>query len=169
LFVAVRPRFAILIAALFCVMVAGACGDRSGDSAAAAGPEQYQTLDGATASLATLRGKPVVVNFFASWCTPCRLEMPDFERVHAALGDRVHFVGLNLQEGASSARDVVADTMVTYTIGLDRDGSVYRGYNGFTMPTTVFLDANGAVIKVHAGSLDAAGLTNLIGDELGVT
>jgi thiol-disulfide isomerase/thioredoxin len=147
----------------------GACGNGGGDVAAAAGPEQYQTLDGTTASLVALRGKPVVVNFFASWCTPCRLEMPAFERVHAKLGDRVHFVGLNLQEGANNAKDVVADTKVTYTIGLDRDGSVYRGYNGFTMPTTVFLDAKGAVVKVHAGSLDAAGLTNLIADKLGVT
>ena len=85
------------------------------------------------------------------------------------LGDRVHFVGLNLQEDVDRANDVVADTKVTYDIGLDRDGTVYRGYNGFTMPTTVFLDAKGAVVRVHAGSLDAAGLTNLIRDELGVT
>lgn len=161
-------RRAVLCAVV--VAFVGGCGDSGGgDQAAAAGPEQYQTLDGATASLAALRGKPVVVNFFASWCTPCRLEMPDFERVHAKLGDRVHFVGLNLQEGASNAKNVVADTKVTYTIGLDRDGSVYRGYNGFTMPTTVFLDAKGAVVKVHGGSLDAAGLTDIIRVQLGVT
>ena len=148
----------------------GACGDSGGgDSAAAAGPEQYQTLDGATASLGDLRGKPVVVNFFASWCPPCRVEMPDFEQVHAKLGDRVHFIGLNLQEGVDSAKAVVRDTKVTYAIGLDRDGSIYRGYNGFTMPTTVFLDAKGAVVKVHGGSLDTVALTNLIGDKLGVT
>ena len=162
----------MLRAMLCCVLVAfaGACGDSGGGTrAAAAGAEQYQTLDGASASLAALRGKPVVVNFFASWCTPCRLEMPDFERVHAKLGDRVHFVGLNLQEGANNAREVVAATKVTYAIGLDRDGAVYRGYNGFTMPTTVFLDASGAVVKLHGGSLDAAGLTAVIADKLGVT
>jgi thiol-disulfide isomerase/thioredoxin len=162
-----------VLCALLCVVVAAAtsaCGDGGGgDPAAAAGPEQYENLDGTTASLAAFRGKPVVVNFFASWCTPCRLEMPDFERVHVELGDRVHFIGLNLQEGPSSAKDVVADTKVTYAIGLDRDGAVYRGYNGFTMPTTVFLDADGAVVKVHGGSLDANGLTELIRDELGVT
>lgn len=158
---------ALLCAVL--VAVTGACGDGGGDPAAAAEAEQYETLDGTTASLAAFRGKPVVVNFFASWCTPCRLEMPDFERVHAKLGDRVHFVGLNLQEGANNAKDVVDDTKVTYAIGLDRDGSVYRGYNGFTMPTTVFLDANGAVVKVHGGALDAGSLTNVIRDELGVT
>ena len=152
------------------VAFAGACGDSGGgNSAAAVGSEQYTTLDGSTASLASLRGKPVVVNFFASWCTPCRLEMPDFERVHQRLGDRVHFVGLNLQENAARANDVVDDTKVTYMIGLDRDGSVYRSYNAFAMPTTVILDAGGAVVKLHSGSLDAAGLTDLIADELGVT
>ena len=159
------------VRALLCAVLiafAGACGDSGGGDLAAAGPRQYETLDGTTASLDALRGKPVVVNFFASWCTPCRLEMPDFEAVHVTLGARVHFIGLNLQEGVSNAKDVVADTKVTYAIGLDRDGSIYRGYNGFTMPTTVFLDANGAVVKLHSGSLDAAGLTKLIGAELGV-
>ena len=147
----------------------GACGDSAGSNSDTLGPGQYKTLDGATASLAALQGKPVVVNFFASWCTPCRLEMPDFERVHAKLGDRVHFVGLNLQEDASRANDVVADTKVTYAIGLDRDGAVYRNFGGLTMPTTVLLDAKGTVVNVHAGSLDTAGLTNLITDKLGVT
>jgi len=160
-----------LAAVLFCFVgaSAGACGDGAGGSGSTvATPEQYETIDGGTASLAALRGKPVVVNFFASWCTPCRLEMPDFERVHAKLGDRVHFVGLNLQEDAGRAKNVVADTSVTYTIGLDRDGAIYRGFSAFTMPTTVLLDAKGAVVKVHAGSLNAAGLTKLIADELDV-
>ena len=130
---------------------------------------QYRTLDGATASLEAFRGEPVVVNFFASWCTPCRLEMPDFERVHRAFGDKVQFVGLNLQEDASRANDVIKDTKITYTVGLDRDGAIYRGYNGMTMPMTVFLDAKGAVVKTHAGALDAALLTNIIHDVFGVT
>jgi cytochrome c biogenesis protein CcmG, thiol:disulfide interchange protein DsbE len=175
--VAVRSRSKTLqaktlIAVLCCAIVAftGACGDSGGgDGAAAAGPGHYETLEGKTASLADLRGKPVVVNFFASWCTPCRLEMPDFERVHVKLGDRVHFVGLNLQEDAKQASDVVAATKVTYGIGLDRDGAVYRNLGGLTMPTTVLLDAKGTVVNVHAGSLDSAGLTNLIADKLGVT
>jgi thiol-disulfide isomerase/thioredoxin len=170
--VAARSRSAALAAALLCVgAFAAACGGSadSGSSAVTRGPGQYTTLDGTTASLAALEGKPVVVNFFASWCTPCRLEMPDFERVHATLGDRVHFVGLNLQEDANRAKGVVADTKVTYRIGLDRDGAIYRGYGAFTMPTTVLLDARGTVVNVHAGSLDTAGLTNLITDKLGVT
>jgi thiol-disulfide isomerase/thioredoxin len=145
-----------------------ACGS-SRASGAALGPGQYTTLDGAPASLADFRGTPVVINFFASWCTPCRLEMPDFERIHQQLGDKVHFVGLNLQENAARANDVVRDTKVTYTIGLDRDGAIYRGYNGITMPMTVFLDASGAMVKLHGGALDAGQLTGILHDTLGVT
>ena len=95
--------------------------------------------------------------------------MPDFERIHQQLGDKVHFVGLNLQENAARANDVVRDTKVTYTIGLDRDGAIYRGYNGITMPMTVFLDASGAMVKLHGGALDAGQLTGILHDTLGVT
>ena len=168
---AARSRSATLAAAVICLVgaFAGACGDSAGSSSPALGPGQYQTLDGATASLEALQGKPVVVNFFASWCTPCRLEMPDLQRVHAALGDRVQFVGLNLQENAGRASDVVADTKVTYSIGLDPEGAIYRSFGGLTMPTTVLLDAKGTVVNVHGGSLDTASLTTLIADKLGVT
>lgn len=161
----------MLAAALFCLLglSAGACSDSDNPGGTTVvGRGQYETLDGGTASFAALQGKPVVVNFFASWCTPCRLEMPDFERVHGKLGDQVHFVGLNLQEDAGRAKNVVADTKVTYTIGLDRDGAIYRDYGGITMPTTVLLDAKGSVVTVHGGSLDSAGLTKLIADKLGV-
>jgi thiol-disulfide isomerase/thioredoxin len=155
---------------LLCVLAvsAAACGDSAGRDSAGAAPGEYETLDGGAASLAELQGTPVVVNFFASWCTPCRLEMPDFERVHAKLGDRVRFVGLNLQEDAGRAKNVVADTKVTYTIGLDRDGSIYREFGGITMPTTVLLDAQGAVVTVHGGSIDGGSLTKLLAEKLGV-
>jgi thiol-disulfide isomerase/thioredoxin len=154
------------------VLLAGtACGDsQTGDSSGPAlGPEQYLTLEGEPASLRQFRGRPVVLNFFASWCTPCRLEMPDFERVHQQLDDDVHFVGLNLQEDAGRARDVIDDTGVTYAVGLDRAGAVYRGYNGITMPMTVFLDAKGAAVKTHGGALTAGDLTRILRDEFGVT
>jgi len=151
------------------VMALCSCSGSQASRAAALAPGEYTTLDGATASLADFRGTPVVVNFFASWCTPCRLEMPDFERVHTQFGDKVHFVGLNLQEDVARANNVVHDTKVTYTIGLDRDGAIYRGYNGITMPMTVFLDASGATVKMHGGALDAAQLIGIIHDTLGVT
>lgn len=151
-------------------MAVSACsGGDDDDRQSVSGPGEYLTLDGETASIADFRGKPVVVNFFASWCTPCRLEMPDFERVHNQLGDKVHFVGLNLQEDVNRANNVINDTKITYNVGLDRDGLVYRGYNGFTMPMTVFLDSKGAVARVHSGALDASALTNIVRDVLGVT
>jgi thiol-disulfide isomerase/thioredoxin len=148
-----------------------ACGDGGGGDppGQALGPEQYLTLEGEPASLRQFRGRPVVVNFFASWCTPCRLEMPDFERAHQQFRDEVHFVGLNLQEDADRARAVVRATGVTYALGLDRDGAIYRGYNGITMPMTVFLDAQGVAVKTHGGALTAADLNGILRDQFGVT
>ena len=147
-----------------------ACGDsQADDSGPALGPEQYLTLEGEPASMRQFRGRPVVLNFFASWCTPCRLEMPDFEHVHKQMGDEVRFVGLNLQEDADRARNVIDDTGITYAVGLDRAGSVYRGYNGITMPMTVFLDAKGAAVKTRGGALTAADLTGILRDEFGLT
>ena len=170
---AARSRPLREAAAFFIVVVVAltACGDsQAGDaSGPALGPDQYLTLEGEPASLRQFRGRPVVLNFFASWCTPCRLEMPDFERVHQQVGDDVHFVGLNLQEDADRARDVIDDTGITYAVGLDRAGAVYRGYNGITMPMTVFLDAKGAVVKTQGGALTRADLIDLLRDEFGVT
>jgi thiol-disulfide isomerase/thioredoxin len=150
-------------------MAVASCGGGGTHSGSGLRSGQYLTLDGATASIDDFKGAPLVVNFFASWCTPCRLEMPDFERVHRTLGDKVQFVGLNVQEDVDRANNVVNDTKVTYTIGLDKDGIIYRGYNGVTMPMTVFLDAQGKVVKMHGGALDAADLTNIIHNEFGVT
>ena len=100
-------------------MAAACAGGGSDDTTAKTGPSEYVTLDNRVASLAALQGKPTVVNFFASWCTPCLLEMPDFERLHQSLGDRVNFLGLNFEEDATQARKVIEQTKVTYPIALD--------------------------------------------------
>ena len=156
-----RARMMILAV----VVMAAACGSTAGTD----GAGQYTTLAGTPALLSDLQGKPTVVNFFASWCTPCRLEMPDFEKVHTQFGDRVNFLGLNVQEDLKRAQSIVTDTKVTYTIGLDPKGKVFRQYKAVNMPSTVLLDASGALAELHQGAMTAADLTKLIHDKLGVT
>ena len=79
-------------------------------------------------SLRAQRGKPVVVNFWASWCVPCRKEMPAFAAVHASLGDKVAFVGVNNKDLRDSAIKFMDQTGVRYPSGFDPQGDVAARY-----------------------------------------
>jgi cytochrome oxidase Cu insertion factor (SCO1/SenC/PrrC family)/thiol-disulfide isomerase/thioredoxin len=111
------------------------------------------------ARLAALRGRPVVVNEWASWCPPCRQEFPLFAAAAARFGARVAFVGLNVNDGADSARRFLAQHPVSYPSYSD-DGEAARWLARFAgLPTTVFLNATGKVTSVHIGQyVDAATL-----------
>lgn len=129
----------------------------------------YETFDGQEASLRDLVGTPLVINFWASWCAPCIAEMPAFDEVHRAAGDQVTFLGLNVTDGVEPARVMIERTGVTYDLGRDPSGDVLAALGGVTMPTTVFVAADGTIVASHAGQLDGDELTASIADELGVT
>jgi thiol-disulfide isomerase/thioredoxin len=112
--------------------------------------------------------RPVVLNFFASWCAPCIDEMPAFERVHQSLGDRVTIVGMAYRNSDEEALDTVARTGVTYPTYSDEDGSALTWFQGVAMPSTVFLDAAGEVVDVHSGPLTEDELRAKLRDLLGV-
>ena len=127
---------------------------------------RYDTFDGETVAFSELTDKPVVLNFFASWCPTCIAEMPDFESVHQAVGEDVVFLGLAMQDRTENARDLVEETGISYSVGLDDTGSVFGLMGGLGMPTTVFIDADGVVQRVHSGGLDADDLTDIINETL---
>jgi len=119
----------------------------------------FTYFDGSQGSFEDLRGQPVVVNFWASWCPACVAELPDFEHVHGVLGDQVQFVGMNLSEtDRSSAEKLLAETGVSYTLAEDPDGTLYQTFEGIAMPTSVFIDADGNVVETHSGAIFAADL-----------
>jgi cytochrome c biogenesis protein CcmG/thiol:disulfide interchange protein DsbE len=99
---------------------------------------------------------------------PCVTEMPDLEEVHRELGDQVTFLGLALQDRPEDALDLVERTGVTYRTAQDKDASVIAALGGTLLPTTVLLDADGEVVTVHSGQLDADDLRDLLADELGI-
>ncbi len=123
---------------------------------------EFELLDGGTATFAGYRGRPLVVNFFASWCPPCVAEMPDFEDVHQDYAGEVAFLGLNLQDSVDSGRRLVERTGVTYDIGRDPDGTLFQAFGGIAMPTTVFVDADGQVVEVYSGALTADALRDRV-------
>jgi thiol-disulfide isomerase/thioredoxin len=124
-------------------------------------------FDGRTAALDDLEGTPVVLNFWASWCPACVSEMPAFAEVHAQVGDRVNFIGVNMQEvSLEAAADLVDRTGVEYSLVHDRSGAIFQAFKGIAMPTTVFMDSAGSVARVHAGALFEDQLLAIIEEEL---
>jgi cytochrome c biogenesis protein CcmG, thiol:disulfide interchange protein DsbE len=124
---------------------------------------------GAERSLGELIGtKPVVLNFFASWCAPCITEMPGFEAVHQSLGDQVTVVGMAYDDQPEDALDTVERTGVTYPTYSDLQGTAITYFGGLAMPSTVFIDASGEVKDVVSRPLTEDELRDKIGDLLGV-
>jgi len=128
---------------------------------------KFSTFDGDERSLSIFAGRPLIVNFFASWCTPCVKEMPDFERLHGSHGDQLNILGLAV-EGARPAQEIVESTGITYSVGLD-EYDLLEELGGFAMPTTVFISKEGDLLESHSGVLDYSGLVvrveELFGDE----
>jgi thiol-disulfide isomerase/thioredoxin len=126
-------------------------------------------FDGSTGSLADFRGRPVVLNFWASWCPACVAELPDFQQVHTELGDEVVFIGINMQEEDKVAAEaLIARSGVAFLLADDPDGAIFRSFNGFGMPTSVFITADGVVADTHSGVIVADDLRAKIREELGV-
>jgi cytochrome c biogenesis protein CcmG/thiol:disulfide interchange protein DsbE len=112
--------------------------------------------------------RPVVVNFFASWCAPCVEEMPAFEAVHQDVGDQVTLIGMANQDAPENALETVAATGVTYPTFGDPDGDALTFFGGLAMPTTVFIDTDGEVVEVHSGALTEDELRAKLGELFGV-
>jgi thiol-disulfide isomerase/thioredoxin len=131
----------------------------------------YTTFDGEEVPLSSVRGTPTVVNFFASYCTPCITEMPAFEEVYQELRDsgEVAFLGLAVADRADDALARIEQTGVTYPTAADTDSSVIGALEGTVLPTTVLLDADGNVVSTHSGELSADELRTLLAEDLGVS
>lgn len=115
-----------------------------------------------TVALADFRGRPLVLNFWASWCLPCRREMPLLAAAERRLGDSVSFVGVNYQDTTEDALALLADTGVTYPNAVDGDGEVGRRYGLYGMPTTVFIAADGHIVGRYLGEMSTTILDGLL-------
>lgn len=114
-----------------------------------------KTLDGArTVSLADVRGKTVLVNFWASWCPPCVEETPDLVAAYSELNDpNVVFIGIGLQDENANLRKFAADHKIPYLVVEDPDGKVGDAYGVRGMPTTIYIDRDGIVRKIINGAV----------------
>jgi thiol-disulfide isomerase/thioredoxin len=182
-------RIPALVAATMAVLALAACGDKEEPKATCPVPKgvvsagellpancSLEDFDGGRFDIDGLRGKPAVINFWATWCTFCIDEMPALQRVYASLNGRVSFVGADLVgimgEVRSAAREFAARTKVKYRLVFDGHG-VFYGYFGAperpTLPVTIFVKADSRVAFRQYGPLTEAKLRRLLRDKLGVT
>ena len=106
-------------------------------------------------TLSSFRGKPVVLNFWASWCVPCRDEAPAFQEAHEKWGDQVVFIGVDAQDFVGDARKFVEKHGVTYTNVHDGSGSTLGRFGITGFPETLWLDAQGRIVAFEPGETDA--------------
>jgi cytochrome c biogenesis protein CcmG/thiol:disulfide interchange protein DsbE len=114
-------------------------------------------------SLSDLKGKPIVLNFWASWCAPCQEEMPLLEKNWEQLqaqGKDIVFLGVDFQESSSDAEGFLQQHTITYPIGLDTDGSVAFKYDVTALPQTIFINRDGTVVYRVPGELTAQALSS---------
>lgn len=119
------------------------------------------TLDGQTAALTDFRGRYVLVNFWASWCGPCRGETPDLQRMHERLAGtgRLAILGVNQQEPRAAAKEFADRFDVEYPILLDTTGEVSVAYRvGVGLPVTFLIDPDGVIVRVYIGRIAQADL-----------
>jgi peroxiredoxin len=127
-----------------------------------------ERLDGGRLALSDLRGRPVLINFWASWCVPCRVEMPALAqawRAQRAQGLEVVAINLTDQERRADIARFVSDLALPFTVLLDVRGRVRERYRLVQLPTTIFLDSAGIIRRRHSGPLSSedldAGLRSL--------
>ena len=123
-------------------------------------------LGAASLNLSELRGRPVVLNFWAGLCPPCRAELPEFQEFHDEFEGRVTLVGVDLGQFLSlgsqeDALELLGELGVTFPAGYTEDGQVVRDYRVLGLPSTVFIDANGELYRKWDGVLNRESLTEI--------
>lgn len=119
-------------------------------------------------SLSDFRGKPVVLNFWASWCAPCRAEIPAFVKLYEEnKGDGLVFIGVNIQDTEAEARKFIQEFGISYPVGPDTTGEIAIAYGVKGLPTTVFINEQGSIYRTWAGLLDHATLASTVTEMTG--
>jgi len=129
-----------------------ACGEPAGDGSDLADLPEI-TAEEFAAHLEALE-RPAVVNVWASWCMPCRSEAPLLNRAHAEYGDRVEFIGIDVQDSQAGAKQFLAEFGLEFTHFFDRDRVIPNHYGGFGTPITFFFAPHGELMRTHNGVID---------------
>jgi cytochrome c biogenesis protein CcmG/thiol:disulfide interchange protein DsbE len=120
------------------------------------------TLSGEEFKLSSLRGTPVVLNFWATWCPPCRAELPELKAAGERYTGQVAVIGVNQVETAATVAKSARELGLTFPVPLDQSGAVSRLYRVRSLPTTFFIDRDGVIRQIQSGPLTEAVLAQLL-------
>ncbi len=175
---------AVLLAACSGAADPGVSGDGSpaGSGSSSAGEKEAQDLSftlyqgsdvlgEGNLTISSLQGKPLVLNFWAGLCPPCRAEMPDLQEFYDENKDRVNLLGIDVGQftglgNQESAKALLEELNVTYPAGFTNDAGVMRDYEILGMPTTVFIDSKGKIFRKWGGVLNKDLLTKVTNEML---
>ena len=115
--------------------------------------------EGKEVKLSDYIGKPIVLNFWASWCGPCQMEMPDFHEKYLDIGGDIHFLMINMTDGSretvESASGFVAEKGYTFPVLYDTESNAAVTYGAYSLPTTYFIDGDGYIMARAVGAIGA--------------
>ncbi|HEX3561453.1 MAG TPA: TlpA disulfide reductase family protein [Solirubrobacterales bacterium] len=148
-----RLLIGLVVVAIIAVLVGAELLSGSSDSGAGRPAPQLPTsvLVPPAVHLSSLRGKPAAINFWASWCEPCRREAPELERLNRSLNGSASVVGVDWSDSADSARAFIREHHMTYPDLRDQDGVVGQKYRLIGLPSTFILDSHGTITRVLRG------------------
>ena len=115
--------------------------------------------DGNEVHLTDFVGKPIVLNFWASWCGPCKMEMPDFNEKYLELGEEVQFLMINMTDGSREtvaiASEFIKESGYSFPVFYDTKMDAANTYGAYSLPMTFFIDAEGYPVARATGAIDA--------------
>lgn len=121
-----------------------------------------QQLDGTEIKLSDLRGKPVFLNFWATWCPPCVGEMPHFEALYPKYQNQIQFLAVSQDAKKEAADSFIANKGYTFPVAWDAGQKAGQTYGVQAIPTSVLIDAEGKIIDIHVGGMNAGQLEDFL-------
>ena len=171
-------RYRILIAVAVIALTLAGCLSASAEKPIVGTPDpdarvatdfKIDLIDGGSFSLSSaLADRPVVINFWASWCPPCRQEMPDLEQVSLDVPG-VQFIGIAIDDTAANATAYARQIGITYPIGVDANYAISDSYGVHVLPQTWLITQNGTIVRTIQGGVTRESLTGYIEQDLGVS
>jgi peroxiredoxin len=148
----------IRLGVLLGVLLLVACGTAPAARLGSPAPDfTLQTVDGTPLRLSDLKGKPIFMNFWATWCVPCREEMPAMQELYEQYRDRgLVILAVNMEEDQARVRRWIDQGGFTYTFVLDSEGQQLKRYNVNAAPTSYFIDRDGVIRDLKLGAISRA-------------